>query len=146
MEPHTKKWLIWGGVAVAALLMLWLVFRSSGGSSSPAVRDVGVGGISFGNSASSLAALGAFGGGIPGVKINPGTVTVGTDTGSSVTSTTGAGSASKPTAAPASQPKPSTGGKIAIVPIEVAASGPGVYQAPASTAPAQNPLTKHLQP
>lgn len=159
MEPTTKKWLIWGAVAVAALVLLWLVFRNSG-SSGGGVQDVGVGGISFGNSASSLAALGAFGGGIPGVKINPGGLATGTDTGSSVASTGGAGSTSKKTPAPAPHPVPSNPTPVVIAaphaapwkpaPVMIAATGPGSYnpgiQAPPPGAPAINPGNKRLTP
>ena len=66
MTPEHKKWLWWAGAGIAALVVLWLIMRSTGGASSPSLNVANVGGE---GSVGSLGSLGSLG--VSGVKFLP---------------------------------------------------------------------------
>ena len=116
MTPEHKKWLWWAGAGIAALVVLWLIMRSTSGASNPSLNVANVGG---GGSVDSLGGMGSLG--ISGVSFLPngGGLSVSTSApansgaavdkghGDTGTTTTGAGSTGKvSTVASAPEPAP----------------------------------------
>lgn len=67
MTPEHKKWLWWGVGTLGAIVVLWWILRSTGGSSSPSLNVANVGG---GGSVGSLGGMGSLG--VSGVVFAPG--------------------------------------------------------------------------